>query len=1277
MILSAVAFSSAAYAQQTGPGPQPDPWSFGPSLSLFYNNGGITLGSPAGGQQGVGTINVSGGFFKNGAAVGLTIGSPITGTCTNGFGLFNNAGVLGCTSLTGGGSVTSVAMTVPSIMAVSGSPITGSGTLGVTLANETANTVFAAPNGSTGTPTFRALVAADLPSVPASTITGTLGVANGGTGATTFTANAPLIGNGTSAIGLGTRSGNTTVFGTASGTLTNGHCVQIDANGNFVDAGGSCTVGGGGGTVSSASINQLAWYSSAGTTVVGLATANNGILVTSAGGVPSISSTIPAATQANITGTGTLASGTTASGFNVACVSEPARTGDVTASSGSCANTIANNAVTYGKFQTVAASSLVGNSSGSTANAGGITLGSALTFSGTALQTTAMSGDITTPANSFVTTLATVNANTGTFGSASLVPVITVNGKGLITSVTTASVASCGNLTGDITSVGCATTLPTVNTNTGSFGSSTSIPNFTVNGKGLIVAAGSNVVIAPAGTLSGTTLNSGVTASSLTSVGTLTSLGLTGASTHTQSIGATSTDGVLLTDPTAATVGAQKWSPRVHFTGQGWKTNATAGSQTVDVIEELQPVQGAASPSGNLVISSQVNGGGYGALLTLPTGGGLNLASGTYQIGGSQIAFSNIASTVGCAQLPSLTGDITSSSCATTLATVNANTGSFGSSTAIPTFTVNGKGLITAASTNAVVAPAGTLTGSALAAGVTSSSLTSLGTISGLVVTGSLTATGLVTNADLVNSGTTVNGVLCTLGSTCSITAVAAAGTLTGTTLAANVVNSSLTSVGTLAGLTVTGSLTATGLVTNGDLVNSGTTVNGALCTLGSSCTVTAAAGTLTGSTLASGVTASSLTGVGTLTSGGTGTGFTLALGTSTLTGTLPVNHGGTGATTFTSSNPLIGNGTSAVAQGSRSGNTTGFVTFTGATTTGQCMQYDANGNAVAAPCGAGVPPVEHGGRLTLQNGVPVMTTSQANTTTLYYAPYTSAFVAIYNGSTFSNYQFTSGPSDNTGLSLGTFGSGWAVSSVYDVFVTLSGGVPVLCTGPAWTNFNTRSAAGSVGKFNNIYVNSNASAMTCRTSNAATINVAQNQGTYLGTIATTTSGLLTFVYGGGASGGSPGILYVWNYYNRVLTSTYNFDTAAAYTFKGSTPSAANWRQANASSNNRIYFIVGQIEDACTVWYQSFDAVVGATGAFALTGIVINIAGVPAGSDVLSAGALWAPGTTALQGVTSTNWPFTCNPVGLDWIQAVEAGDGNNNNSFGIFGGNQLNFTYPM
>lgn len=63
------------------------------------------------------------------------------------------------------GSVTSVALSLPAIFSISGSPVTGGGTLTGTLASQTANTFFAGPSGSAGTPAFRAIVAADIPTL--------------------------------------------------------------------------------------------------------------------------------------------------------------------------------------------------------------------------------------------------------------------------------------------------------------------------------------------------------------------------------------------------------------------------------------------------------------------------------------------------------------------------------------------------------------------------------------------------------------------------------------------------------------------------------------------------------------------------------------------------------------------------------------------------------------------------------------------------------------------------------------------------------------------------------------------------------------------------------------------------------------------------------------------------------------------------------------------------------------------------------------------------------
>lgn len=87
------------------------------------------------------------------------------------------------------------------------------------------------------------------------------------------------------------------------------------------------------------------------------------------------------------------------------------------------------------------------------------------------------------------------------------------------------------------------------------------------------------------------------------------------------------------------------------------------------------------------------------------------------------------------------------------------------------------------------------------------------GSVTGLVSTGdtgTVTNTmlaGSIANAKLANSSVTVNGTSISLGSSGTVTA--AAGTLTGNTLASGVTASSLTSVGTLTSLSTSGSITS------------------------------------------------------------------------------------------------------------------------------------------------------------------------------------------------------------------------------------------------------------------------------------------------------------------------------------------------------------------------------------------------------------------------------------------------------------------------------------
>lgn len=64
----------------------------------------------------------------------------------------------------GSGTVTSIGLTMPAEFSVGSSPVTSSGTIAVTKANQNANIVYAGPSsGSPAAPTFRALVSSDLP----------------------------------------------------------------------------------------------------------------------------------------------------------------------------------------------------------------------------------------------------------------------------------------------------------------------------------------------------------------------------------------------------------------------------------------------------------------------------------------------------------------------------------------------------------------------------------------------------------------------------------------------------------------------------------------------------------------------------------------------------------------------------------------------------------------------------------------------------------------------------------------------------------------------------------------------------------------------------------------------------------------------------------------------------------------------------------------------------------------------------------------------------------
>lgn len=192
-------------------------------------------------------------------------------------------------------------------------------------------------------------------------------------------------------------------------------------------------------------------------------------------------------------------------------------------------------------------------------------------------------------------------------------------------------------------------------------------------------------------------------------------------------------------DPYGTTYKDTKW----------WMT--TTGTITVDTtsITFVQDQSGTAYVAGSgLTLSGNSFSVNTGNGITITGGNVTAVGTGIISVGASGIAITNSTSNGqvilgNASDVPTWTtinGDLTlSATGGATLATVNSNTGSFGAGNAIPTFTVNGKGLITAAGTTAVVAPAGTLTGTTLASNVVTSSLTSVGTLTALSVSGTTT----------------------------------------------------------------------------------------------------------------------------------------------------------------------------------------------------------------------------------------------------------------------------------------------------------------------------------------------------------------------------------------------------------------------------------------------------------------------------------------------------------------------------------------------------------
>jgi hypothetical protein len=210
------------------------------------------------------------------------------------------------------------------------------------------------------------------------------------------------------------------------------------------------------------------------------------------------------------------------------------------------------------------------------------------------------------------------------------------------------------------------------------------------------------------------------------------------------------------------------------------------------------------------------------------------------------------------------------------------------------------------------------------------------------------------------------------------------------------------------------------------------------------------------------------------------------------------------------------------------------------------------------------VPVLVPSGRLTLTTVLPVTTADVTGATTVYYTPYASDTVVLYDGTNWVQFTFTElsqATTDNTKSPAAV-----ANNSNYDMFVWNDSGTLRCTRGPAWTSDTGRGTGAATTElelFEGRYVNKV----------AITNGPAARKGLYVGTIRSDGSAQINDSYAK---------RHVWNTYNRVLRPMRVFEAANSWTYN-----TATVRQANANAANQLDFVRGLDEDA--VWGEAYVA----------------------------------------------------------------------------------------
>jgi hypothetical protein len=216
--------------------------------------------------------------------------------------------------------------------------------------------------------------------------------------------------------------------------------------------------------------------------------------------------------------------------------------------------------------------------------------------------------------------------------------------------------------------------------------------------------------------------------------------------------------------------------------------------------------------------------------------------------------------------------------------------------------------------------------------------------------------------------------------------------------------------------------------------------------------------------------------------------------------------------------------------------------------------------------------PVEPGGRVTLQTGTPVMTTTQSAVTTVFYTLYKHPFVPIYDGTRFVLTN-TGGELSQATTDATKSPAAVTTNSNYDVFVWNDTGTIRATRGPAWSS-NTARGAGAgtteLQRINGVWTNAN----------NITNGPNANRGTYVGTVRSNGSSQIDWIFGAIGAPPTAASFGVWNMYNRVTIGTLLGDSTGSWTYSTNT-----YRQPRADTTFQCSFVCGLVEDAVSATYQ--------------------------------------------------------------------------------------------